>query len=239
MLIYPRFKYVAAGFKLICDGNSLTAGAGTSGNAGRWPDQASLLVPLAGMGVTPVNIAVSGQATVTQGTGPSTMSGRAATQLFPQFVTNRLNILCATEFTNEVKFNGANGAAAWAALKAYCLAARAAANAAGAKLAIVVGTAPPALYSSVPQATINAQNAALMVANSLARSDYANAGVDAVADVAANPIFANLFASGVFTTASFNATGAYDTDNVHFNDTGYGKYYAPVFAAALSRIRVK
>lgn len=235
---YPRFKFGAGLFKLICDGNSLTFGTGSNGTTGRWPQQACLLYPLAGHGVTPVNIAVAGQGTVTLGSGPSTMVARAPAQLYPQFATDRLNILCATEFTNEVKFNGADAAAAWAALKAYCLAAHAAADSAGADLAIIIGTAPPALYSSVPQGTINAQNQALMVANDLVRKDYANAGACAVADVAAHPVFASLFASGVFTTTSFNATGAYDTDNVHFTDAGYETYFAPVFARAATRVRI-
>lgn len=237
-LKYPRFKYGASLFKVVCDGNSLTFGTGSNGSTGRWPDQAFLLPPVAGFSVTPVNIAVAGQAILTLGTGPSTMSGRAAANLYPQFATDRLNILCATEFTNEVKFNGADAVAAWAAMKAYCLAAKAQATSAGAKLAIIIGTVPPALYSAVPQAQVDAQNAALNAANNLVRRDYRQAGADAVADVAAAPVFANLFASGVFTTASFAATGAYDpTDYVHFTDTGYGLYWAPVFAQAFKRVR--
>jgi hypothetical protein len=234
---YPRFKYGAGLYKSLVDGNSLNFGTGSNGTTGRWPQQAALLYPLAGHDVVPVNIAVAGQGTVTLGTGPSTMTARAAANLHPLFATDRLNILFAAEFTNEVKFNGADGAAAWAALKAYFLAARAAADLAGADLAIVAGTAPPALYSSVPQAQIDAQNAALMVANDLLRRDYRNAGVDAVADVAAAPVFANLFASGIFTTSSFNATGAYHSDNVHFTDGGYGLYFAPPYARAATRVR--
>lgn len=234
---YPRYKFAASSFVLICDGNSLTAGVGASGSSAYWPAVANSLSPTAGLGVTPTNVAVAGQGIATiDGGGPaSSMTSRGAAQVDANLVSAKMNILAAWEFTNEVKYLAGDAATAHANMKAYCLARRAAAASAGKTLRIVVATAIPALYGSQTQGTINAWNAALQTANTLMRQQF-RSYADVLCDIAGYAPFAGLFAAGDFTATPFDATGVYSGDRVHLNDAGY-LLVGRAFARAFARVR--
>jgi lysophospholipase L1-like esterase len=234
-LAYPRYKYAASSFVVICDGNSLTAGVGASSAATYWPTQAVALAPITGFGVTPINVAVAGQGIATVGSGgaATTMAGRAAVEVDARLVAGKHNILTAWDYTNEVKYLSGDGVQAHANMMAYCLARRAAA--AGKTLRIIVVTTIPAIYAAQTQPTINTWNAGLATANELTRQNYRQYA-DVLADLAGNITFATLFANGVYTASPFIATGLYSSDNVHLNDAGYA-VVAQIMANAMKRVR--
>lgn len=232
---YPRAAVAGASMKIIAHGNSLVIGTGNgaSGSAASWPTVMQSLAPLAGAGVTVLNRGAGGQ-------GITQMLSSAATAVDANLDPTKLNVLMAWEFTNEVRTNGYNAAAAMAVWIQYCNERRAAAAAAGAKLCVISMTTIPAA-SAASQPDRDARARAMNAVNVLMRANY-RSYADILLDVAAVEPFATLFRNDVWTQATFDAVPEYlrsdngVVDSVHLGDLGYARVAAAA-ARAITRVR--
>lgn len=242
---YPRAKVASASMAILAHGNSLTAGVGASSSANYWPAQMALVAPVLGSGITPNNQGVGGQS-ISVDAGAGTMASTAASAIDANLAAGKINVLIALEYTNELKPNGNNAAAAHAAMKAYCLARKAAATSAGKQLRIIVGTCPPAgadplVNGATAKARIDARNSAIIAANALTRAQYRDYA-DVLWDLAMEEPFKTIFANGVFTNAVFQAAGIWamsdgsPDDYTHFGDSGY-QLMGQSAARAIARVR--
>lgn len=242
LLSYPRAPITSALMAARAHGNSLTAGVGASSSAAYWPAQAAGLPPLQGTGITIANSGVGGQSILVDA-GSGTMTNTAAAAVDANLVAGKRNVLMVLEYTNELKANGNDVAAAHTALKNYCLARRAAAASAGRELRIIVATCPPAGADPTGggQTAIDARCNAMISANQLTRQRFREYA-DVLCDLAAYEPFRSIFAGGVFTNSVFISAGIWARsdgqadDYTHFGDSGY-LLIARAFAAAVKRVR--
>lgn len=198
--------------QVVCDGNSLTSGAGSSGGQ-NYPN---ILAALLGDDWLVTNKGVSGQTT-------PDMAGDADTDVDPLYDagTYEHNVLVAWEGTNDLYF-GASAADAYAALVAYCQARQAAG------WTVVVATLLPrgdfpgtsTLPGGDPEAEHETRRQAV---NALIRANWATFA-DALADVAAD---ARIGDDGDEDGATY-----YAGDGVHLSNAGYAAV-APLFEAAV------
>lgn len=232
---YPRAPISGAGVKAIAHGNSLVIGTanGASSSAASWPSVMNTLSPLAGAGVTILNRGVGGQGiTEMLTTGPSAVDANLD--------VGKLNVLFAWEFTNEIRVNGYNAAAAMTKWVQYCNERRAAAVAMSARLFIVTMTVIPAAAGAT-QSERNQRARAMATVNTLMRANFRSYS-DLLLDVAALEPFATLYKNDVWTQATFDALPEYlrsdngVVDSVHLGDIGYAKIAAAA-ARATTRVR--
>ncbi|MDO9313397.1 MAG: SGNH/GDSL hydrolase family protein [Burkholderiaceae bacterium] len=241
-MTYPRAGVASSTMAVFAHGNSLTAGVGASSVGNYWPALASGLAPLLGKGITISNRGVGGQSIFVDA-GNGTMTNTAAAAIDANLVAGKINVLLVLEYTNELKANGFNAAAAHTALKNYCLARKAAAASVGKALQIIVGTCPPsgADPTGGGQTAINSRNAAMIAANALTRQQYRDYA-DVLWDLAEVAPFKAIFAGGVFTQAPFIAAGVWARsdgvadDYTHFGNSGYA-LLAESAARAIARVR--
>jgi len=221
---YPRAPISA--MNIIAHGNSLTAGTGTSSAAAQW---------------TAVAQGILGVAVNNQGIGGQTiqaMKTTAPNAVDANLQANKLNVLVAWEFTNEISTNGRNAAAAHTQWASYCNARRAAA--AGKKLYIVTVGLIPAGAGASADATAE-RMAAMTAADGLLRKNY-RAYSDQFIDLAAHEPWKSLYAGGDWSTTAFNSAGIYHRsdgiadDRVHMGDAGYARV-GQIVAQALKRVR--
>jgi hypothetical protein len=211
-LTYPRKKPTAATARFLFGGNSIMAGVGASDAAHFWVAVLATLATLGGTGVTVLNRAVSGQS-IAVDAGSGTMMATGPSLIDASLSSTADNIHVVSEGTNEIKGiwlrdNVFNPQLAFDNLKAYCLARRAAATAAGKKLFLVVGTTIPAgeTASGQGQAWVNGRNAAFITYNNLIRANISTFA-DLLWDVALEEPFRTMFANGDFSSAAFTNTG--------------------------------
>jgi lysophospholipase L1-like esterase len=239
--LFPRAKLSSTDFKIVTAGNSLGAGVGASGTSTRWQGVMQTKQPLNGKGITLVNRAVAGMSIATNA-GAGTMLAQAAT-IDADVDATKHNILIVHEFINDLKANNFNATASHTAWANYCLARKAAAKTKGAKLTIITMTTTPA--GAVPagegQAWADSRNAAIIQANNLMRTHWAEYA-DILCDVAAYPVFANMFAANVWTPEAFIATGLWARsdgtadDYTHPGNAGYA-VIGGMAAEAVKRVR--
>lgn len=179
--------------RLICDGNSLTYGTGSTSN-NNYPQ---LLASSLGSSWMVYNTGVQGMVT-------STMVTNAPTQIDNELGSPYFSkdVLIAWEGTNSLNA-GVQAATAYADMVTYCLARKAA----GAK--VIVGTCLPRSSAGVP-GDFEAQRTTY---NGLIRANYTHFA-DGILDVAADSRIGD---AGDETNATY-----YAGDNVHLNSTGYG-----------------
>ena len=225
---YPRAPITSSAMNILAHGNSLTAGvgAGASSSSARWTDVAQGV-----LGVSVSNQGVGGQSI-------QAMRTSATSVIDPNFVSGKLNVLVAWEFTNEVSTNGRDAAAAHAQWAIYCGERRAAA--AGKSLYIItVGLIPAAAGASTT--ITNERMAAMIAANDLLRKKY-RAYSDQFIDLAAHEPWKSLYAGGDWSTTAFDAVGVYHRsdgtadDRVHLGDAGYARV-GNIIAQAIKRVR--
>lgn len=123
--------------KIICDGNSLTAG-GYGGLS--YPELLSRRFVSVKNAIPVVNIGVGGQQT-------SQMATDAPMQIDSQWVADKINVLIAWEIGNDIYYNN-DVPAACIRFKNYCLARKAAALASGIELKIISLTCIPRINVS-------------------------------------------------------------------------------------------
>lgn len=239
---YPRAVISAANVKVLGHGNSLMAGVGASSPSTYWLARMAGLAPFAGKGITVENHGVGGMSIATD-VGAGTMMATAAAAIDANLAAGKINILVIHEGINEPKGNGYNGTSTHNSWKAYCLARKAAAAAAGKILRIVTMTTTPAGADPTGggQTAINTRMASIVVFNNLMRQQYRDYA-DVLCDVAAHPPFAAMYAANDWTQAAFVASGAYARsdgtadDYTHLGDAGYLKMAYPA-ARAMCRVR--
>lgn len=206
------FRPTASNYAVICHGNSLTVGIGSST---KWPAVMSSLTPMVATGVTAVNAGVSGQAISAAG-GNGTMMATAPTAVDAALQADKTNILFAWEFVNELGLNGLSAENAKSAWISYCAARKSAAASAGKKLKIITCTIPPGKisggYTGADDVTYNTT---LVAINKWMRNNY-RSFADQICDFAAAPIFAPIISAGTYTAAEFDASGLYQADGLHF-----------------------
>lgn len=186
---------------IVCDGNSVTYGFGSSDPATKsYPALLQGLAPFSYNGATVYNFGVNSATT-------QDMIDDAATQIDPLYTPGVKNILIALEVGNDIYFNG-DAAAAYTRYVSYCNARRAA----GFKV-IAVTTAYR--EHSVCCAGLTpfgdsdaAYDAKRLSANASIRANWATFA-DALFDFGANANF-----------SSYNAT-YFISDKVHESDAGY------------------
>jgi lysophospholipase L1-like esterase len=178
--------------RLICDGNSLTFGTGsTGGNV--YPNY---LATSLGSTWQVFNIGVQGQVTSSMVTNaPNQIDNVLGSPYFSK------DVIIAWEGTNSLNA-GVDATTAYNSMVTYCLARKAA----GAK--VIVGTCLPRSSVGVP-GDFNAQRATY---NTLIRNNYQFFS-DAILDVAAD--------SRIGDDGDETNTTYYAGDNVHLNNTGY------------------
>jgi lysophospholipase L1-like esterase len=182
------------GANIIFDGNSLTAGLGSTGG-NDYPAQ--LIASLTALGITGItyqNFGVSSQTT-------QMMAADAAAQVDTQKRAGVENILFAWEVGNDIYFNG-NAATAETDFKNYCLARKAA----GWKV-IIIGLTPRNQSTDFGD-TISSYNAKLLAADTWLKANYATFA-DAFVDIRAD------------SRLNDYTNTTYYYDGIHFKDAGY------------------
>lgn len=233
---FPRQRITSATVKIICHGNSHTAGEGASSTSTRWTAMMQTFMPLAGTGVTVINSGIPGQST-------SEMIDNAPTAVDAHLDPTKLNILFGQEGGNEMAANGRNATAAHTKWVQYCNARRAAAAAANARLVIItIGIHPTA--AGATEAITNQRMAANILYNQLLRANYRKY-CDLLLDMESHEPFLTLKNNGDWSEAAFDATGMYNqltdgdgtaNDRVHLGNTGHRRE-GQAAAHAISRVR--
>ena len=98
------------GIKIVCDGNSITAGIGET----PWPDQLKFMLSKVGINCDFVNVAVSGQTTID-------MVTRAPTFVDSAYDKTRDNILIAKEGGNHILLLNVTAQQAYQSFRDYCI----------------------------------------------------------------------------------------------------------------------
>jgi lysophospholipase L1-like esterase len=179
-------------YEILCDGNSLTAGDGTTVTEHSYPGQLYRFLTTLGVHALVQNLGVNSQTTLD-------MLANAHAQIDPLFNRNfNENVIVAWEGTNHLYF-GATGTQAYQALVSYCSGRRAA----GFKVLIL--TVLPRANPGVPVTFEMDRNSV----NTALRNNWQQFA-DGLVDVAADPRLQN----------PTNET-YYSVDHVHLNDSGY------------------
>ena len=239
---YPRLVPSATSLRAIAHGNSLTAGTGSSAFEMWWTSQMKNYAPMLNSGASVYNRGVGGQS-IKVDAGWGTMLNTGASAIDATLSATQRNVLMVLEYTNELKANGFNAAAAHDAMAEYCAARRAAAASAGKDLYIIVGTCPPAGGDPTGggQTAIDARNNAMIATNALTRANYRDYA-DQLWDLAGEPVFAEIFANGDFSADVFinakiwNRSDGVAIDKTHFGDSGYA-LIGKSAARAIARVR--
>jgi lysophospholipase L1-like esterase len=235
---YPRAPVSLDDMQIICHGNSLTNGAGSSGASAKWPAVTATLSPLSGTGISLVNAGVNGQRIASPGmrtTGPTAVDAILS--------TTKLNVLFAWEFTNELSNNGWFPVSAHNQLVAYCNERKAAAVSAGAQLHIIVVTVLPFRTIAASQTDTDNHMAGVVTVNETMRKNY-RTYADQLMDLAAHEPWASMYAANDWSNAAFAAQSFYNrsdgvaNDNVHPGDAAYARI-AQIAAHAITRVRLK
>ncbi|MEI6317421.1 MAG: hypothetical protein WCS09_02825 [Pseudomonadota bacterium] len=224
---FRRVRYASGNTKFAADGNSLMAGAGSTGGQ-TLPVQLAALSPVTIVGGSIANVGVSAQSSRNmnglENDGSPGTGTNVATDIQAQYDGGKANnILLAWEVTNSLYFDRTVRQAVddfWA----YCDARRGE----GWKV-VVLNTIPRYQNAAGGIATYNQK---LIDANALLLAEWrshANAHVDLRAP-------GSPFAFTSFNEADFTGSGVYDPDNIHGNNAGYA-YGAAQCAAALLRVR--
>jgi lysophospholipase L1-like esterase len=182
--------------RMVFDGNSLTAGQGSTGGL-TYPAQ--LITLLGGLGITGIysqNLGVGGQTT-------ENMASDASTQVDTLINSSVSNILFAWEIGNDIYFNG-DVSAAQTAFQNYCTARRSA----GWDKIIVIGLTPRNQSTSFGD-DITAFNTKLQSADTWLKANYGTFA-DAFVDIRAD------------SRLSDYTNGAYYVDGIHYTNAGYG-----------------
>ena len=191
--ISNRKRAVWSNAILVCDGNSLTYGTGSS-NLSTKPFPALLDADSAFNGTTVYNFGVPAQTT-------AQMSSDAVSQVDSLYDSAKSNVVIAWEVGNDIFYNG-NATTAVSTFWTYCD------NRRSAGWRVVVITCPPR-----DQATDFGDNSAqynvkLTDANALLRSQFTS-HADGIIDLASDSRF-----------SGYNLT-YYDADKIHYTDAGY------------------
>lgn len=243
-------KYDPATVNIIAAGNSIIYGTGSTDRLTKsWVKLIEQVDPLLAAGMTVNNQGIGGQTIASVKPGYTSLVN-TMTSLVNLLSTTKLNIVIIGEFTNEIGSvmantgNSANGALAHAAWVTYFNNLRAAADAKGAKVKLITVTTIPAGQAQNPDAaniayTLDVNENGFKVANTLMRNTW-RSYADGIIDIAALPIFANMYNTSTYTyTALFGslmyrqANAAYD--GYHPGDTGYS-YMATAAPQVLRRI---
>lgn len=240
--LYPRQP--VSGMLIHVHANSLATATGGFPSSAAWPEQIKSLAPIAGSGVTIRNMSVGGRSFETpHAEVPSTLSGTAATEIDAQLSSTLHNVLVVHEFINELKATNISASASLASCIRYCQARRAAADAAGKKLSIVLGTVTP-YFTSLGQVEVDRRMNAVIEINNYLRANYRNFA-DVLWDMAAQEPFRTIInsASGTgWKRSAFEASCVYDpgetTYALHLNPSGY-HILAQGAARAVARVRSK
>jgi lysophospholipase L1-like esterase len=244
-------RFDPAKTKIIAVGNSIIYGQGATDRATLcWVKLIEKLEPLLSKGATVLNNGVGGNTISAPKPGYGSMMGRLATDLAALDVS-KLNIVLCGEFTNEVGAamvatgTSANGVAAHDAWKAYFAAFRAGAKAKGARVLMITvttipGGAPANADAAALAYALDINENGYKVANNLMRATW-RSYADGIIDIAALPVFATLFANGIYTSAALGATGLYRQygglyDGYHPGDAGYA-YMVTAAPAVLKKLR--
>jgi lysophospholipase L1-like esterase len=191
-------------YEILCDGNSLTAGDGTTVTTHSYPGQVNQILTTLGVNALVQNFGVNSQTTLD-------MLAHAHAQIDPLFNPKfNVNVVVAWEGTNQLYFGG-TGAQAYQTLLQYCLGRRAA----GFKVLIL--TILPRANAGVPVTFEMDRN----FVNSALRNNWQEFA-DGIVDVAADPRLQD----------ATNRT-YYLSDGAHLNDAGYQIVAQQVGAAVL------
>lgn len=247
MLAPARWQYTSANTKIIAHGNSYTRGigSGASDSAHTWPALCAGFYPLAGTGLAVDNQGVNGQSLVTLGSAPSTMLGTGPTAVDARTVAGRLNILIVWEGQNELAQNGQNAANCFAAHATYIAARRAAAQAAGKKLWIIVTTMWQG-YSPSGPADTRARGVIKQAVNNELRARYREIGANQLMDMGALWPYGDFYQRDTwlqseYINTTYQGAGVWDRsdatpdDYSHPGDSGQS-LNAQYFARALARV---
>jgi hypothetical protein len=225
-------KYSAANTTVTCDGNSITAGiVHTSGPSAYYPAQLSGMAPISGQ-FTATNLGISGQ-TTRQMNG---LDGSSTADVDGAYVPGKKNVLIAWEGTNSIDVAGRTGAQTAQDMADY-VAARLALHS---DWIIVVMTTLPYIRAGWSQATSDATNAQIEIANNIMRANYRAWGAKAIVDVRGTGSPFNL---PNYTLAAFEAgtvlpywsTVEPAGTHLHINDAGM-TVIANMCAATLRRL---
>lgn len=211
-------KYTPTGIKMICDGNSLVHGYGsTTGND--FPSQLGRLAPINSQ----FNVANTGA----NGINIQTMRNNGPTNIDANYNAGKTNILFAWEGTNTAWQNASlTGTEIAQQMEAYC---QERLDAHSDWKIILLTTLPRFNTDGAYGADLAAGNATLIEYNDYLKANYRSMGAKMVVDVRA---------AGIFTytgTAMPAAMQPYMYDLIHCNDDGYG-LIAKYCADALRRL---
>lgn len=183
------------GSVIVCDGNSLTYGVGSSSPpTSSYPTFLKNLDPFVNDNSTIYNLGVGGQTT-------QQMIDDAITQVDPLYNSNVRSVVVAWEIGNDIGING-DVTGSISRYASYCSARK------STGFKVVAVTLTPRSQSTSFGDTIPQYNTKLGQANTLLRSGYMTYA-DALCDIAADDRFQN-----------YNPT-YYASDNVHYSDQGY------------------
>lgn len=234
MLLQSRTPLIPATTSMLVVGNSHPAGEGSSNTVTHgWPGVMMSQLPA---GLTMVNEAIAGQRI-------QSMIDNISTQVYANLVANKLNIIFAQEFGNELSNNGRNVQAAYAKWVSYCNSIRTYAAANNRKVYIIsVGMHPTAGVEGTPPADSLARIESVLAVNVLLRENYPQF-CDQFADLGRFSPFKELFEGGDYSMEAFIATGMYNrangvVDRVHFGDAGHARV-GGIMADAARHVRAR
>jgi lysophospholipase L1-like esterase len=180
---------------IVFDGNSLTAGQGSTGG-NTYPAQLIALLEALGItGIADYNFGVGGQTT-------GDMESDAATQIDTLILPGVQNILFAWEIGNRIYFNG-NVSAAQTEFQTYCE------NRQAAGYTVIVITLTPRNQSTAFGDDVTTFNTKLASANTWLRANYTSFASGLV-DVALDDRLSDYLDTTYF------------SDGIHYTNAGYG-----------------
>lgn len=218
----PRLRFDPATLNIVCDGNSLIRGDGSTLGQNVCV-QLAALAPLNGQ-INVTNLGIDGQSTAQMRTNSTDVDGA--------YVDGKTNVLILWEGTNSINFS-ATPQGAFNDLKSYCTD-----RLAKKPWKIIVMTTLPRRNQGATQAQTDDYNAKLAEYNNLLLTGFASMGARAVIDVrkAGSPFAFADYSLTSFQDASVTPYWASEgAKNIHLNNAGYG-LIAGYMAEALQRL---